>query len=122
MVMRRLLRLIVLAAVITGIVKLVRALLEEGAESPGGGQAAPSAPQHSQQRSSPPPEPSGTGAGSSEAGSESPAEPRGRDNSTAEPSKAELYQRAKELDIEGRSKMSKSELQRAVEQAERRGR
>jgi cation transport regulator ChaB len=31
------------------------------------------------------------------------------------PTKAELYEQAKRLDIEGRSKMSKGELQRAVQ-------
>lgn len=31
-----------------------------------------------------------------------------------EPTKAELYERAQELGIEGRSKMSKTELQRAI--------
>ncbi len=34
-----------------------------------------------------------------------------------EPTKVELYERAQELGIEGRSKMSKSELQRAINQA-----
>jgi cation transport regulator ChaB len=34
-----------------------------------------------------------------------------------EPSKQELYDKAKELDIEGRSSMSKAELQRAVDRA-----
>lgn len=34
----------------------------------------------------------------------------------AEPSKAELYEKAKELDIEGRSQMSKEELAQAVEE------
>lgn len=33
------------------------------------------------------------------------------------PSKQELYDRARQLDIEGRSNMSKSELQRAVDRA-----
>ncbi len=35
----------------------------------------------------------------------------------SEPSKAELYERAKELEIEGRSKMSKDQLRRAIAQA-----
>ena len=34
-----------------------------------------------------------------------------------EPTKAELYERAQELGIEGRSRMSKAELQRAISQA-----
>ena len=37
--------------------------------------------------------------------------------SGGETSKQELYDKAKELDIEGRSKMSKDELQRAVDRA-----
>jgi hypothetical protein len=37
---------------------------------------------------------------------------------TAAATKAELYERAKKLDVEGRSKMSKSELAAAVARAE----
>ena len=36
----------------------------------------------------------------------------------AEPTKAELYERAQQLGIEGRSRMSKAELQRAISQAD----
>ena len=38
-------------------------------------------------------------------------------SSSAGPSKAELYERAKELGIEGRSKMSKQQLERAIGEA-----
>ena len=38
-------------------------------------------------------------------------------SSSGSPSKAELYERAKELGIEGRSKMSKQELERAISEA-----
>ena len=38
----------------------------------------------------------------------------GSGDSDEEPSKQELYDKAKELDIEGRSNMDKDELQRAV--------
>lgn len=36
----------------------------------------------------------------------------------AEPTRDELYERAKQLEIEGRSKMNKEQLRRAVEDAE----
>lgn len=42
-------------------------------------------------------------------------EPKDDDGSGGEASKQELYDRARELDIDGRSKMNKDELQRAVE-------
>jgi hypothetical protein len=45
-----------------------------------------------------------------------PASPNGG-SSSASPSKAELYERAKELGIEGRSKMSKQQLERAIGEA-----
>jgi hypothetical protein len=38
-------------------------------------------------------------------------------SSSGAPSKAELYERAKELGIEGRSKMSKQQLERAISEA-----
>ena len=38
-------------------------------------------------------------------------------SNSGEPTKAELYERAQELGIEGRSRMSKAELQRAIGQA-----
>jgi uncharacterized protein (TIGR02271 family) len=66
------------------------------------------------------------GAGRTRRGAHSQArlEARGggarRRRATAEPAKEELYQQAKQLGIEGRSKMSKAELARAVGQ--RRGR
>jgi hypothetical protein len=40
--------------------------------------------------------------------------PRSRSRSSDEPTKAELYQQAKRLGIEGRSKMNKTQLKRAV--------
>jgi hypothetical protein len=39
------------------------------------------------------------------------------DGSPSSPSKAELYERAKELGIEGRSKMTKQQLERAIADA-----
>lgn len=54
---------------------------------------------------------SGSGSTSS---APSGAEGGGNSNSM---SKAELYERAKELDIEGRSKMSKQQLERAIAEA-----
>lgn len=90
----RLLRLITAGAVIGGAIVLVKRLMEQQAEGPGAsGQAEPAAAPKAQSR---------TGGSSSNGG---------------EPTKAELYERAQELGIEGRSKMSKRELQRAIESA-----
>jgi hypothetical protein len=69
------------------------------------------------------PEPRGAGAepASSPSGpsqsATSPSHQRSGSANGAEPTKAELYERAQELGIEGRSKMSKRELQRAIESA-----
>ncbi len=87
--MRRLLRLMLAAAVFAGLIAFLRRLFEEPAGVPGTA-GAPDRP----------------GQGASEG------------NGTAEPSRAQLYERAKRLDIEGRSKMNKSELQRAIASAE----
>ena len=43
---------------------------------------------------------------------------RGRNGASDEPTKAELEERARELDIPGRSKMTKDELAEAVAAAE----
>lgn len=50
-------------------------------------------------------------------GGESGGSSGGSGDSDEEPSKQELYDKAKELDIEGRSNMDKDELQRAVKRA-----
>jgi hypothetical protein len=55
--------------------------------------------------------PSGSGGGSASSGSSNGS------SGPAEMTKAELYERAKELGIEGRSKMSKQDLERAVRNA-----
>jgi len=47
-----------------------------------------------------------------------PSAGRGRQSSRDEPTRDELYDEAKRLDIEGRSKMNKRELMRAVENAQ----
>jgi hypothetical protein len=46
-----------------------------------------------------------------------PASRSSSSNGDGTPSKAELYERAQELDIKGRSKMSKDELERAIRNA-----
>ncbi|MGH2923794.1 MAG: Rho termination factor N-terminal domain-containing protein, partial [Solirubrobacterales bacterium] len=58
-----------------------------------------------------------TGASASPAAGSSRTKASGSSSSNGEPTKAELYERAQELGIEGRSKMSKRELQRAIEAA-----
>lgn len=61
----------------------------------------------------------GPAAKRSPASPQSPAPAAGPTKGAAgSPSKAELYERAKQLGIEGRSKMSKAELQRAIRDAD----
>jgi Protein of unknown function (DUF2795)/Rho termination factor, N-terminal domain len=55
------------------------------------------------------------GRGDSSATSPTPGPPKAHPSAAAEPTKAELYEQAKKLGIEGRSKMNKGELARAVE-------
>jgi hypothetical protein len=43
------------------------------------------------------------------------AKPRSRSSATDEPTKDELYQQARKMGIEGRSKMDKAQLKRAVQ-------
>ncbi len=90
----RLIRLLAAGAVIGGAVVFIKRLMEEQAEQ---GTAPP--------QTESPAQPSRTEA----AGSSS--------SNGGEPTKAELYERAQELGIEGRSKMSKRELLRAIEAA-----
>ena len=101
--MRRLFRLIVLAAAVTGLIKLARQLLEDRSDLLGGRPAAADLPhpQEALMRSA-------KTSGAREAGGDG----------AGELTKSQLYERAKELGIEGRSKMSKSELRRAVEERE----
>ena len=89
----RLLRLLTAGAAIGGAIVLVKRLMEQQAEAPTA-QDAPSTPKA---RPASAPGPSSSNGG--------------------EPTNAELYERAQELGIEGRSKMSKRELQRAIEAA-----
>lgn len=88
--MTRLLRLLTLGAIAAAAWVLLKEMLDS--EQPGS-----SAPESSSTASAPP------AAGGSDPG---------------EPSKAELYERAKQLQIEGRSKMSKQRLAEAVAAAE----
>jgi hypothetical protein len=102
---RRLFRLVVFAVVLTALIKLLRDLVEDAAGPMDRGETAPAAPPR-------PREAWEKSAARSDAGV-----PKG--DGTAGLSKVELYEKAKELEIQGRSKMSKSELQRAVEERER---
>jgi hypothetical protein len=88
---KRLLQLIVFGALAAGLWVFLRELLEADREA----LSAPGEP------GSEGPTPAGNGAG------------------LAGATKAELYERAKKLDVEGRSKMTKDELAAAVAAAER---
>ena len=94
----RLLRLIVLGALAAGLWVLLRELLDADGETQGEPDRA-GAERHTPER------PAQTGNGAGLAGA----------------TKAELYERAKQLEIEGRSKMTKDELAAAVAAAERAG-
>ena len=61
--------------------------------------------------------PRGEPAPAPPAATESAATSSNGGSSSSSPSKAELYERAKELGIEGRSKMSKRQLERAIGEA-----
>jgi len=97
----RLLRLLTAGAVIGGAVVFLKRLLEGQEHAPGAS--------------------SGSASGSSASGSSSRGSASADGSSAsangAEPTKAELYERAQELGIEGRSKMSKQQLKRAIESA-----
>lgn len=107
--MRRMLRTLILAAFAYAAWELIkRAMAEQGrGPSPAPG-AAPS------QTPSPPPAPSPEAEKKPEAEkmAAAPAALNG-----AGPSKAKLYERAQQLGIKGRSKMSKAELERAIHEA-----
>jgi hypothetical protein len=93
--MRRLVRLLLLGGVIAGLAALLRKLFVGGIE--------PLVTAES-------PDLSGIGT-------EPPSGPGGAEqNGGAALSREQLYEEAKRLDIEGRSKMNKSQLQRAVAQ------
>lgn len=89
-----------------GLIKLARNLLEGRTGQLGGVPAAGDLPEPRE-------------ASEESAARPGPRETRGK--WTAGLTRAELYERAKELEVEGRSKMSKSELQRAVEEREEGG-
>lgn len=82
-----------------------------GAGEEASGESAPDGPAAPKPSSDPGPEPA-TSAGSSNGGPQS-AEPDA--DVPEEASKAELYEIAQGLKIKGRSKMSKTELRRAIE-------
>ncbi|MGH2955643.1 MAG: hypothetical protein ACRDL6_01445 [Solirubrobacterales bacterium] len=91
--MRRLFRLLLVAGVLGGLWVLLRELLEE---------------QDGQTRE----------AGSRAPASEAPAsEAKGPTDGAGSVSKAELYRQAQQLDVQGRSKMNREELARAVGEA-----
>ena len=103
----RLLRLLTAGAVIGGAVVLIKRVMEQMQED-GATQSGTSGPAPAPSRGT-----SGSAAAATSSGGS-----QGRASSNGgEPTKAELYERAQELGIEGRSKMSKRELQRAIEAA-----
>ena len=98
--MSRLLRTAALAGIAYGLWVWLKSLLDEPPHPIG--QDAPPAPTPQESKATP--------------------ESMGPDPKSASPNgggatKAELYERAQELDIEGRSKMSKAELERAIRDA-----
>lgn len=72
------------------------------------------------QQENPPPMVSATAADDNELSqpTEVTEENTSTEGATEEPTKDELYEEAKELDVEGRSSMNKDELQEAVEEAD----
>jgi len=97
--MSRPIRILALAGLAHALWELLRRVLDEQAAAPAGSG-----------------EPAGTSGGESGAPSQAPggatsASPNGSISNT---SKAELYERAQQLGIKGRSKMSKAELERAI--------
>ena len=105
----RLLRLLTAAAVIGGAVVFLKRLMEGQAEGPTAPPEAEAPARTEATRE--------TGAPASSGAFSSPTRASGSSASNGEPTKAELYERAQELGIEGRSKMSKRELLRAIEAA-----
>ena len=82
------------------------------------GQAeGPAAPPQTEPPAGPEPTRAKGGPASPGATSSRTEAPGSSSSNGGEPTKAELYERAQELGIEGRSKMSKRELQRAIEAA-----
>jgi DNA end-binding protein Ku len=104
----RLLRLITAGAVIGGAVVLIRRLIEQQTEATADAPRTEAAGGTQSRASESPPQSS---RGSAGAGTQQSSANGG------EPTKAELYERAQQLGIEGRSKMSKRELLRAIEAA-----
>ena len=102
---KRATKLILLGALAAGLWVLLRGLLESDRSS------SPASPETGEGAPAPAPPETGEGA---------PA-PSGNGARVAGATKAELYERAKQLDVEGRSKMSKDELAEAVAAAERSG-
>lgn len=80
---------------------------------------APPSPARHLRAVPPAPSPSPAAAPATTAAIPDPAAPAPRTaRDTAEASKADLYERAKKLDIKGRSKMSKAELAEAVRRSD----
>ena len=95
----RFLRRLMLLALLAGLFAWLRKVLSEEVLE----RSAESRPPSQQAGSDPAPKPAPQAQVSSPNGSE--------------PTKAQLYERAQDLGIEGRSRMSKAELQRAIKQA-----
>jgi hypothetical protein len=108
--MKRLIKLAVLGAIAYLAWEYVQRMRAE-AEDPG--RLDP----HSVYKPPPSAQPEPDPAPKAEAAPAEPTEPSSPDGPPANASKAELYQLAKELDIKGRSKMSRTQLERAIRDA-----
>ena len=98
--MKLFIRLLLLAGVLAGLVAWLKELLSQ-AEPPGEAGSAPGSGARAQSDS-----PAQTGSSPSNGGGNGGA-----------PTRDELYEEAQRLEIKGRSKMSKQELERAVQSA-----
>jgi hypothetical protein len=116
--MRRILRTLILAAFAYAAWELIKgAMAEQGhgtSPAPAPSQTPPPPAPSPAPEASPAPSPAPEAEKAPEAEQKSAAYSA---RNGADPSKADLYQRAQQLGIKGRSKMSKAELERAIHEA-----
>lgn len=117
--MRRMLRTLILAGFAYAAWELIKRAMAERGRGPS---PAPRVP--ASQTPPPPPAPGPAPEAAKAAAPEATKEPEAERKAAApgalngaHPSKADLYERAQQLGIKGRSKMSKAELERAIHEA-----